>query len=655
MNMPDDAALGDTISGTVVAEPAGKTPEERKANMDTLEGYVFDIPEVPSKTVESVPQEVPGQEPESKKIVTLEIPATLSGEIVDLVLRDPKGNEVTKTELPVSPPPVYTPPEEPDPGDYNLPKIGQAGRPVDLTGPFDGELVNTEVVIGGKRADVLTQSPRKTVVESPRDVAGLTDIELTDGDVTVKEPYRSVALKLSADKLRLMRGERTTLRVRVMGLEGLEQEIPFSLVNKSPTVVSMEGADVQTVTVRPQDVGPEGDYTIEKTLTGVQTGPFSISARISPEYMTVPLAIPVGAEQDKDGECECKNVKVELGKSGDTRRYQEKLKNGDTRLLLQVAYKFKTNCKKGDPEDKCVAEIKVGALRKNWKGPEPVSEEVHNGKGGADKATYFQKTAKGVKNKNIDCSRACPKRPSWSEWESGLLYYEALFKKLDQKIGGLSNDKLKIILTPENCEKGREGNKEYNLYGCECNKITLVFPGAKKSRGGYYLDVEEGRISRRIPGVNLDIPYIYNTQCTGHPSAKCNAEIQVEGKPIKWEIENVVKKDRGYKITGEEINAGKITVNKPETITCTGKCDKKGKPGKWNPKDVKHLKLKIDVPEGNRVRGNIDRHTGEFELTFTPKYCEEIEIKDKNGKVINKITFKADIKSANWKELVKED
>ena len=45
-------------------------------------------------------------------------------------------------------------------------------------------------------------------------------------------------------------------------------------------------------------------------------------------------------------------------------------------------------------------------------------------------------------------------------------------------------------------------------------------------------------------------------------------------------------------------------------------------------------------------------------MTFTPKYCEEVEIRDKAGKggeVIDSITFKADIKSDKWKKLVKDD
>jgi len=393
VNMPDDAALGDTISGTVVAEPAGETAEEQQANMDTLDGYVFDIPEIPSKTVVSEPEETPGKEPESKKVVTWEIPATVSGKIVDLIMRDPKGNEVTKTDFPVSPPPAYTPPAEPEESNFTLPSIGQAGRPVEITGPFDGEVVNTDVKIGGKDTSILAQSPRKTVVESPRDVIGLTDIELTEGNVTLKDQYRNIALKLSAKKLRLKKGEQTTLTVQVMGLQGLQEEIPFSLENVSPTVVSLEGGEVQTVTVRPEEVGSEGVYTISRALTGIQTGPFSISARISPEYMTVPLLTMAGnGKKDEEvKECDCQQLEVQFDKERKARRNQEKLANGNTRISLTVPIQYRTKCKGiNDITAVCKAKIEVKAerIKVKWKLPEPVSE--------------------GIKPEQIVCSQDCP-------------------------------------------------------------------------------------------------------------------------------------------------------------------------------------------------------------------------------------------------------
>jgi len=650
VNMPDDAALGDTISGTVVAEPAGDTVEERQANMDTLNGYVFDIPEIPSKVVESEPEETPGKEPESKKTVTWDIPVTVSGEIVDLVIRDPKGNEVTKTDLPVSPPSTYTPPAEPEASDYNLPTIGQAGRPIEVTGPFDGEALNTDVKIGGKDASILTQSPRKTVVESPKDVIGPTDIELTDGDVTVKGQYRSVALNLSADKLRLKKGEQTRLTVQVMGLQGLQEEIPISLVNKSPTVVSMEGGDNQTVTIRPEEVDSEGIYTINRTLTGIQTGPFSISARISPEYMTVPLPMTVADDRDKDDECECKNMRVELGKKKDTRRFQETLKNGNTKILIKVPYKFKTQCTKGDITAKCKAEIKVGAEWKGDKAPKPISEEVHNGK--AKKVTYFTKPAKGAKDENIDCSRDCPKGLSWSKWEPGVFYYEALFGKLDKEL----REKVRITLTPEMC-KGREKSMTYDVNSCECKMISLVFEGMKiVGMGDYSLDVTEGTLKRRESGVQLVIPYFYTTTCKGYWNASCNATVEVEVEVVDWKVETVTKKGRTIERRGEQINAKNIVVDKPEMITCTGKCSRKGEEGKWKPK--KYLRINIKVPQGKIKKGDVERHSGEIKLSFTPEYCEEVEIRDKAGKgsgAIDSITYKVDIQSKKWKKLVKDD
>ena len=574
----------------------------------------------------------------------------MSGEIVDFILRDPKGNEVTKTDLPISPPSAYTPPAEPEASDYNLPTIGQAGRPIEMTGPFDGELMNTDVKIGGKDASILTQSPRKTVVESPKDVIGPTDIELTDGDVTVKGQYRSVALNLSADKLRLKKGEQTTLTVQVMGLQGLKEEIPISLENKSPTVVSMEGGESQTVTVRPEEVDSEGIYTISRTLTGIQTGPFTISARISPEYMTVPLPTTIADDRDKKDECECKNMRVELGKKRATRRFQETLKNGNTRILVEVPYKFKTQCTKGDMTERCEAEISVGAEWKGGKGPKPISEEVHNGK--TKKVTYFKKPAKGAKSDNIDCSRDCPKGLSWSKWESGLFYYEALFGKLDKEL----REKVKITLTPEMC-KGREDSMTYDVNSCECKMISLVFEGMKiVGMGDYSLDVTKGTLKRRESGVQLDIPYYYTTTCKGYWDALCNATVEVEVEVVDWKVETVTKKGRTIERRGEQINAKNIVVDKPEMITCTGKCSRKDEEGKWKPKE--HLRINIKVPQGKIKKGDVERHSGEIKLSFTPRYCEEVEIRDKAGKgsgVIDSITYKVDIQSKKWKKLVKDD
>src|ERR1700694_1684617 len=43
VNLPDDMRAGDTISGTVVAEPKGQSEAERTKNMGELTGLVIDF------------------------------------------------------------------------------------------------------------------------------------------------------------------------------------------------------------------------------------------------------------------------------------------------------------------------------------------------------------------------------------------------------------------------------------------------------------------------------------------------------------------------------------------------------------------------------------------------------------------------------------
>jgi len=201
----------------------------------------------------------------------------------------------------------------------------------------------------------------------------------------------------------------------------------------------------------------------------------------------------------------------------------------------------------------------------------------------------------------------------------------------------------------------------YDVLGCECNMISIVFPDVKPAgRNKYTIDATSGTISsRRKSGVSLNIPYIYNTQCTGHYRAKCNASVEVEvEQPANWIVEHVEAQGNGYRSNGEGINSSKIIVNKTEEITCNGECSRKGDPGRWNPTDVKQLRINIEMPEGNIKKDDIDRHTGEFKLKLTPKYCDKVEIRDKAGKdggVIDNITFKVDIKSRKWRRLVKDN
>src|SRR5947209_10924822 len=181
VNLPDDMAAGDTISGTVEAQPAGKQADEVAKNQDELNGLVIEIAgtKLPSKD-QTAKINVPEQAPEK----------------IPVIVRDKTGKEVGRAEVPVKPRSAVLdclkqqakaapnaasikageqsqPQKNPSLGcPFELPAFGQPGRPLEIKGNFTGDAGQTGIKIGGKDARVLAESPRKVVTQVPSDVVG---------------------------------------------------------------------------------------------------------------------------------------------------------------------------------------------------------------------------------------------------------------------------------------------------------------------------------------------------------------------------------------------------------------------------------------------------------------------------------------------------
>ncbi len=269
--LPDDMAAGDTISGTVVAEPRGNTEEERAKNQDTLEGLVVEIGD----------QKVDASKGAFKWVVPA-VPKLIR------IIEVASGKEVAKTPFPLITPMIKPPTHQAaQTGTFQLPAIGQQGRAVEITGPFDGDFANTtlnwksttrnaENVEGG--FGLIAESPRKGVFRSPTNATGPVEINLREGSVDIKGTYRSVGVRLSAPKTNLLKGERTTVTVMVVGLEGIKQSIPLLLITQG--VVQMDGGNSQFIPIPQASVTPAGIFTMTRTLTGQQSGGFSVTATI---------------------------------------------------------------------------------------------------------------------------------------------------------------------------------------------------------------------------------------------------------------------------------------------------------------------------------------------------------------------------------------
>ncbi len=285
VHLPDDVRAGDTISGTVFTEPAGRTPEERSRNAGVLEGLVVDVGagEETSRAEDGVLRIVVPAAATTGKIT---IRGARDASIADAPFRvHPKITDFDPPPREAEPAADETAASEPNEHqDFGFSAIGQAGAPVGVSGPFDGEIRNTILEVAGHLAVPLAESPRGFVVVSPPDFVGVGELTVTeDGQVVARGEYRSLRIDLSAPKLSLQRGERTQLKVEVSGLDGIEEPVRLRLANHSPQVVQLEGGETQSVEIQPSQVGSDGRAVVTRTLTGQSPGGFRIQVS-SPAY-----------------------------------------------------------------------------------------------------------------------------------------------------------------------------------------------------------------------------------------------------------------------------------------------------------------------------------------------------------------------------------
>ena len=252
VNLTDDVATGDTISGTVETEPTGKGDAERAQNQAELSGYVIEIEGKKTTVVE--------------KKISWAIPTTLTSD-AKLIVLEHRGQTVATSEIPISQMPTSTPTQT------TLPTGGQQGRTIECRGNFPP---TDQVSIGGSVLPEVARSPRKIVVRNTSETLGPTTIKAGPQEC----PFRNISIKLSAPRLNLQRGETTTLHVVVMGLAGITQGVPLDLVNNSPNVIKMAGGEVQHLTIQPGQVQAGGTYTLDLTLTGTQAGGFGITGTV---------------------------------------------------------------------------------------------------------------------------------------------------------------------------------------------------------------------------------------------------------------------------------------------------------------------------------------------------------------------------------------
>ena len=274
VNLPEDMAAGDAISGTVSAEPTGQNDAERAQNLAELKRLVL---------VVEGQQTLVGAE-----TFSWSIPRPLNSNSKNISLLQ-RGQNAATTTIPIS----ATPP--PSPSQFTIPTGGQQGRLIQIKGPCNGIFSPQDFVkIGGTLLPPLAESPRSLTLRNASDSVGPTNIECRENGVGMQCPFRNIGINLSAPKLALIRGETTTLHVVVLGLADITGDQSLDLENTSPSVIRMSGGDRQHINIRASEVRPDGTYSMDRTLTGIMAGSFGVTTTFTWAEVCRPVDLVVG-------------------------------------------------------------------------------------------------------------------------------------------------------------------------------------------------------------------------------------------------------------------------------------------------------------------------------------------------------------------------
>jgi hypothetical protein len=263
VNLPQDLTPGETHAGTVFGDATGQTDAETAARKAELRNYFI---------------EIGGQRiPATGKPFELRIPASPPQRAIAAVLMDEEGKEVARADFPIA-----TQAFSPATG-LKLPSYssGTGGGFIEIECLCDGIIADSDYVrVAGKDILVLAESPRKIVALNTSAVQGWAEIEVSERRQVTKGRVSLLAIKLSAPKIALRRGELTTLTVEVTGLKDLQQDVSLRLENRTPSILTMEPANVQELTIKPSEVQPGGRYIVKRTLRGIQGGTFHIEGTV---------------------------------------------------------------------------------------------------------------------------------------------------------------------------------------------------------------------------------------------------------------------------------------------------------------------------------------------------------------------------------------
>ncbi|MCK5057905.1 MAG: hypothetical protein KAT34_14705 [Candidatus Aminicenantes bacterium] len=258
VNLPEDMAGGEQVSGRITLLPSGKKQGKQDKNLEKLREYSLEIA-----------GQKPGMEMGWGKWLVPQ------GDMLSLTLSDAKGKMIARTQAPVFETATLS-----KAGEFRCSPYAPAGGLIHLYGKFDGDFSNTLVWIGDKKTSLRAETARRVIFTGPEEPIGLTTFKFMEGESGGECRYHNILLETSVGKAVIKKGKETELYISATGLEGLREKIPVTIENLTPDVVEMKGSG--TLFIRPADVQAGGLYAYKTQLTAIKSGRITIRARLMP-------------------------------------------------------------------------------------------------------------------------------------------------------------------------------------------------------------------------------------------------------------------------------------------------------------------------------------------------------------------------------------
>ena len=215
--LPDDVAPGETFSGTVEG-PAG---------------FTLTFGDQRARTGEAFSWTVPGGDSRQPLLMTL---------------LDRQGSERARAWL-------QTGAAVPRDATFRFPPLVQAGKPLPIRGPLDGDFRTTRVEINGSVLTPLAESARRVIVRAPGTLIGPTAATLTEAGIAHRGAMRGLSIEIAAPA----GGAPPAMReVTVRGAGGIDRDVPLLV-------------DGDRLYLRASDLAPQQSYALRRESTSVRT------------------------------------------------------------------------------------------------------------------------------------------------------------------------------------------------------------------------------------------------------------------------------------------------------------------------------------------------------------------------------------------------